>query len=124
MDWGGGREREAKRQDCRPSPIPPPPPPPAILTDPKPDLVDRLLTDDALAPSRIASARAASAAAAAAARSPGDTGSPEAQVAAPDRPHHGAVGPLDDSQEGSCLVEGVGGRAGDAAQAFKVPAAV
>lgn len=54
----------------------------AILTDPKPDLVDRLLADDALQPRRVAAARKAAAAAAAAARSPGDCGSPEAQVAA------------------------------------------
>ena len=49
---------------------------------PKPELVDRVLSDPALLPRGASNRLAARAAAAAAARSPGDTGSPEAQVAA------------------------------------------
>jgi len=67
-----------------PPPFPPPPPTKSTASDPppKPELVERILSDPALLPRDASRRLAASAAAAAAARCPGDTGSPEAQVAA------------------------------------------
>ncbi len=67
-----------------PPPFPPPPPTKSTASDPppKPELVERILSDPALLPRDASRRLAASAAAAAAARRPGDTGSPEAQVAA------------------------------------------
>lgn len=77
--WGGGR---GARPTAAAAAAHPSSSRAAVLAEPRPDLVDRLLTDDALQPRRVAAAGKAATAAAAAARGPGDTGSPEAQVAA------------------------------------------